>query len=353
MEIRKQDETIEAWMPRVSVMIPLYNVELFVGRCLASVFSQAYPSWEVVIVDDGSTDGTLAEVHRMIEQYEVQDRVSLLALSKNGGVAAARNLALSRTQGDYLLWIDGDDYWDNENVMGDWVSVAVQEKAQVVISPYIADFPRRQVLFSVPPITDPRELVRSILDGRTPGFLWNKLILREHFIRYISGWTPGNDVLEDVEVLVPLLYQTQRIAYLSSPTLHYEQGNSSSCMTSLREERCQQMVAVAEGLTQFFEQEVQDPAMAQYVRRMYLSIQKMLYVRITPKSYGMVRDICPSISTREIAFMPWRIDEKLFFYWIHFRYFSALGYGLIVLERWIKRLLRGGRMPIACHRKEQ
>ncbi len=95
--------------PKVSVIIPAYNSEKYIAEAIASVFAQTYPSYEVIAVDDGSTDNTL----QLLKQYGPRVK----ALTKlNGGPASARNLAIKNSNGDYIAFLDSDDLWVEEKL---------------------------------------------------------------------------------------------------------------------------------------------------------------------------------------------------------------------------------------------
>jgi glycosyltransferase involved in cell wall biosynthesis len=99
-------------IPMVSVIIPAYNAEAFISQTLNSVLSQSYQNFEVLVVDDGSQDHT-PEIVRSFAQKD--DRVKLFQ-QKNAGVAAARNLAIEKSRGEYIAPVDADDIWYPENL---------------------------------------------------------------------------------------------------------------------------------------------------------------------------------------------------------------------------------------------
>ena len=91
---------------KISVIIPVFNIESFVTRCLDSIIKQTYNNWEAIIVDDGSTD----ESGKICDYYALKDsRIKVFHL-KNSGNAYARNFALDKSTGEYLFYLDGDDY---------------------------------------------------------------------------------------------------------------------------------------------------------------------------------------------------------------------------------------------------
>ncbi|MBO7574955.1 MAG: glycosyltransferase [Bacteroidales bacterium] len=93
-------------MPAISVIIPVFNVEAFLPRCLDSLLAQSFPDWEAVCVDDGSTDGSGA----ILDDYAARDPRFRVIHKANGGVSAARNTALPLLGGEYTLLMDSDDF---------------------------------------------------------------------------------------------------------------------------------------------------------------------------------------------------------------------------------------------------
>ena len=98
--------------PLVSVIIPAYNAEQFIAKTLESVLSQTYQNIEILVIDDGSTD-TTAEV---VKSFAQKDSRIILLRQSNAGVAAARNLAIQKSQGEYIAAIDADDIWYPQNL---------------------------------------------------------------------------------------------------------------------------------------------------------------------------------------------------------------------------------------------
>lgn len=99
--------------PLVSIITPAYNAERFIGETIESVLKQTYPHWEMIIVDDKSTDRTV----EIVESYVKQDsRIKLIQLEKNSGSAVARNTAMDNAKGRYLAFLDSDDLWMEEKL---------------------------------------------------------------------------------------------------------------------------------------------------------------------------------------------------------------------------------------------
>ena len=93
-------------MPRISLVVPAYNVEDFIGRCLDSIRAQSFEDYEVYVVDDASTDGTAAAIEKNIYG---DNRFVCIRLTENRGLHVVRKVGLEACKGDYTLFLDGDD----------------------------------------------------------------------------------------------------------------------------------------------------------------------------------------------------------------------------------------------------
>lgn len=96
--------------PTISVIIPVYNAENYVGRCIESVQAQTYNNWQMILVDDGSKDKSL----EICQKYaDVDDRISVIH-QENAGPGIARNTGIAKTSGNYVVFIDSDDYIEKD-----------------------------------------------------------------------------------------------------------------------------------------------------------------------------------------------------------------------------------------------
>lgn len=94
--------------PEVSVIIPVHNLERYIDACLASVEAQTFGDFEAVVVDDGSTDGSL----RLVRSRAERDARIVVVATPNRGVARARETGLAKARGRYVCFLDGDDRWE-------------------------------------------------------------------------------------------------------------------------------------------------------------------------------------------------------------------------------------------------
>ena len=118
-------------MPVVSIIVPIYNVEAYIERCIQSLLDQTESAIEVILVDDGSTDRS----GQLCDQYAETDQRIRVLHKKNGGLSDARNAGIAIARGEYLLFVDGDDYADKE-LAEKTVFCAKQNDADMVVFDY-------------------------------------------------------------------------------------------------------------------------------------------------------------------------------------------------------------------------
>ena len=154
-------------MPRVSVVMPVYNGERYVEAAVRSVMGQTFPDWELLVMDDCSEDGTPAIVERLAAE---DNRIRLVKNEENLGVARTRNRGMALCRGDYIALLDGDDVWRRDKLALQ-LALAENTGADIVYCSYGVIGPDGEKLcrdFLVPETTDrDRMLVRSVISCST------------------------------------------------------------------------------------------------------------------------------------------------------------------------------------------
>ena len=120
-------------MPKISVIVPVYNVEPYLGQCVQSILSQAFSDFEVLLVNDASTDGSVS----LARSFCRDPRVRLLD-KPHGGLGDTRNYGARRAKGDYLLFVDSDD-WIEKEMLGDLYAAAKEYQADLVLFNFVRE----------------------------------------------------------------------------------------------------------------------------------------------------------------------------------------------------------------------
>lgn len=171
-------------MAAISIIIPVYNVEPYVRRCLESVMSQgdAGASLECIIVDDCGQDGSMSIVRQIIEDYEGPIRFTIASHEHNRGLSAARNTGLAKASGDYVMFIDSDDYL-TDGSMQYFIDMLGQHPGADMVMGNVRNCKDGSLLISgiEEPrlLDDPNVFFPDMLHHRIYLYAWNKLIRRE------------------------------------------------------------------------------------------------------------------------------------------------------------------------------
>ena len=96
--------------PKISIIVPVYKVEQYLPKCINSILAQTYQYWELLLIDDGSPDNS----GKICDEFAQKDERIRIFHKKNGGVSSARNLGLDYAEGDYVMFVDSDDWLSND-----------------------------------------------------------------------------------------------------------------------------------------------------------------------------------------------------------------------------------------------
>lgn len=125
----------------VSVIVPIYNVEKYLHKCIESIINQTYRNLEIILIDDGSTDNS----SKICDEYVKKDSRVSVVHNKNNGVSKARAIGIEKAQGLYVMLVDGDDWIDYETI-GKCVEVAEREQSDCVLFSYVKEYNNKSIL---------------------------------------------------------------------------------------------------------------------------------------------------------------------------------------------------------------
>ncbi|WP_025843182.1 glycosyltransferase family 2 protein [Porphyromonas gingivicanis] len=215
--------------PLVSVLIPVYGVELYIEECLRSVLRQTYTPLEIILVDDASPDQSIELAERVIAQdNRYRHQVHIVRHEKNLGIVGARITALKKAQGELLFFLDSDDYFLSPYAIEKSVECMLREQADMLIFNYTELFKKSQRRSTLPRIYDSKKLVYALLEGTTPAYFWNKVFRRDLFLEKANFFQMGNNMWEDMQNVVLYSLVTQRIVYLEDNFVAYRRTNERS-----------------------------------------------------------------------------------------------------------------------------
>lgn len=214
-------------VPTISIIVAVYNAEKYLKRCIDSLLAQTFTDFEVLLINDGSTDKSGA----MCDEYTRNDSRFKAFHRTNHGVGSTRHFGMKQAQGTYTLHVDPDD-WLESNTLQALYDTACKQQADMVIYDFIEEYPHKSVRSSQRPTgCDTFQVLYDVLASKLQGGCCNKLIRRSCYTDYDIHFIEGLDWGEDTVTVVSLLQHPIRVAYCEETMYHYDCHSNSNSYT--------------------------------------------------------------------------------------------------------------------------
>lgn len=223
---------------KFSIIIPVYNVEMYIEECLNSVLNQSFPDYEVVLIDDGSTDNS----GKICDQYASEYQCVKVVHQENKGQAQARNLGIAFAKGDYVLFLDGDDYWVSDENLSKLAKLIQKNNAQWDVVAYdgiSAYCDKGKVIYSDRHVNHVKENSPEGYSAET--FLKNQMKENSSFYWYAWGYAyskkifenatlrfPEERKYEDVYLMWRILLKAERVAVIPEKFYVYRRNRAGA-----------------------------------------------------------------------------------------------------------------------------
>ena len=221
--------------PLVSIIIPVYNVELYLSNCIDSILAQSFTDWECILVDDGSKDKSGS----ICDNYALKDNRIKVIHQNNSGVSVARQVGIDNVCGEYSIHIDPDD-WVESNMIEELYKKAKSDDADMVICDYYKhEDGVQQYINQSPNFLEPIKIIEQMLTTnmypQLYGSCCNKLVRcscfnsSDNLIRFEpDDLSLGEDLVFNCRLLMSTVH---RVSYLNKAFYHYEVRSNSLCST--------------------------------------------------------------------------------------------------------------------------
>ena len=213
----------------ISIIVPVYNVEQYLPRCLETITQQTYRNLEIILVDDGSTDSS----GQICDEFAKNDKRAIVIHQPNSGLWAARNTGQKKASGNYLMFVDGDDYMHQETIRLLYEALQNTEYDLAFVSEKQTSVLYEDVIsnkeFSKS-IVSQKELIHNIIKGkRTFCVVWNKLY-RKSIVKDI--WSNNYPRVQDVDFNLRVHMRINKAIWIQSELYYFVQRSDSLRKTS-------------------------------------------------------------------------------------------------------------------------
>jgi len=236
--------------PKISIIVPIYNMEQYLSRCLDSLLEQELKDFEIVTINDGSTDNSL----QIIQSYADKDKRITIINKDNQGVSAARNEGIEIAKGDYIGFVDPDD-WIDPRMYKEMLQIAEKGQIDIVMCSYFREFGAhsKEKTYDLPNLTffynnDVKNYLTRRLVGPLKreisnpelldawGTVWSKLykaeLIKRNTIHFIDLSEIGSN--EDTLFNIQASYYANSFVFLNKPYYHYWRANDTSITTKYK-----------------------------------------------------------------------------------------------------------------------
>lgn len=204
-------------MPKLSVIVPVYNVESYVEKCLRTLVEQTLEDIEIIVVNDGSTDNSKETVQKIAKQFPNK---IVYVEKENGGLSDARNYGMPYAKGEYIAFLDADDYIEKDAYQKMY-ELAKKEDSDMVECDFYWEYPNKQKKDIGEIYHNKKEMLEKIRV-----VAWNKLIKKE-VLEKAKVTFPKGYRYEDVEFTYKLIPFIEKVSFLKEPCIHYIQREGS------------------------------------------------------------------------------------------------------------------------------
>ena len=215
-------------MYKISVLVPVYGVEHYIERCARSLFKQTYPNLEYVFVNDCTPDRSVEILRQVLENYPNRaDSVKIINHNTNQGIAAARNTLLDNAVGDFVCFVDSDD-WLEFNAIELLVKKLEEADADLVSGNRMVHYQGQDSLLFERKYQSREEMVLRMMQRSCDHFITGRLFRRFLFFENNLRWNEGLDLAEDRYMMTLLTYYAKSCEVVDDVIYHYERRNINS-----------------------------------------------------------------------------------------------------------------------------
>lgn len=241
-------------MPKISVILPVYNVEQYIAKSIHSVLNQTHTDFELIVVIDGSKDNSEA----IAKEFETTDKRVKVYTKPNGGLSDARNYGLNVATGEFIYFLDSDD-WIEPNLLEDNIKMLEDKNLDFIVFGFYQDNvdSNEQLIENIPHIPENNEWINSEPIYFTPymlnilGYAWNKIYRKGYLDKHQIKFTIGVSLVEDILFNAKVYQYADRIVFNPKPYVHYIQRPVVTLTKQFHEQSFEWVKLKHEGLQEF------------------------------------------------------------------------------------------------------
>lgn len=276
--------------PTISVIVPIYQVEEYIDKCLESIIKQTYRKLEIILIDDGSKDNS----GRICDYYAMKDHRINVIHKQNEGVSKARNLGIEKSSGQYICFVDADDYI-NENYIEELYNLCIENDAEISICGVIniKEDIIKEKSKKIVKVWNSSQAIKELFEEKYfYCVMWAKMYKKEMFDEY--RFNEKTKIAEDLEIMYKILSSTKRVAINTTKQLYYYRIRENSALHTKYNNNHENELKIIEEAMFFLNtryKNIISSIMKKYINVNYRCLKKSIIDRkYDMELYGRIRD---------------------------------------------------------------
>lgn len=324
-------------MTKVSVIIPIFGVEGFIGHCAETLMQQTLQDVEFIFVNDCTTDNSVAELEAVISRYgNRKDQIIIIEHKANQGLPSARNTGLSAAHGEYVFHCDGDDFLET-TALEMLYNTAKEYNADIIWCDFFESYQDQEKYISEPDYQNVDDAIGSMLSSSMKYNVWNKLVRKalydDNGITFPEGRAMGEDL-----TMIKLFAVADRISHIPHALYHYVRWNAGAMTQNWSDNKVQELKGNVTDIDHFIRKQKNDI----FTRELaYLKLWLKFQFLLTNGSNNMYRQwslwfpdsnqyikTLPGANTRLRFLMSMAAKGQWWIVWIHYWIIVRWYYGI-------------------------
>lgn len=220
---------------KVSIIVPVYNVEKYIEKCLKSLISQSYKNIEIILIDDGSKDNS----GKICDEYKRKDSRIKVVHKENAGVSEARNSGLQEATGEYICFVDADDFVMNDYIEYMYELIVNNSSDIAICTKMFSNFDEKQTSYEVIETLNGENTIIRILNYRIPIGVYSKIfkkdLINDNKIRFFKDIYMG----EGFNFNVSCFQRAKKVMISNHKVYYYRRDNNTSATTKFSIKKCE------------------------------------------------------------------------------------------------------------------
>lgn len=259
--------------PLVSILVPIYNVEKFIRRCVESLMDQSYKNIEYIFVNDNTPDNSIDILKEVINKHPERTNWRIINHSENKGLAASRNTGIENAKGEWITFVDSDDFLD-KNAIEYLITNAIDNNSEIAIGEFSIITSKEIYKYNRPKQEyEKLDYIQTLLRWNEIDLtLWGKIFKRDLFIKNNIKSHNGYNFGEDFAVTPRLCYYANKITFVNKVVYYYENSNYGSYCKQISMASIDSLIFIASFIVDFFKEK---PEYSSYKRHLYIGLTRM------------------------------------------------------------------------------